>query len=67
MAHPVEFFIRFDQWTVSFLGIFTTIAKTNKLASLFIAHLPINSELISLVMRCHLITSSLSLKLKYFS
>ena len=41
-------------------------AKTKEMASLFISHLPINSEMISLV-RCDHITPSLALELHYFT
>ena len=42
-------------------------AKTNKTASLHIARLPINSEVISLVRKCDNTTDSLALQSRYFS
>ena len=42
-------------------------AKTIKMASFFISHLPTNSELISLVRRCDHIAASLDLQSHYFS
>ena len=53
------------QWTVSFPGISTKSAKTNKMVPLFISHFPINFELISMVRRSDHITASLVLQLHY--
>ena len=49
-----------QNFSVSLLENTTTRAKTNKIASIFISHLPINYELIRLVRRCDHITDTQS-------
>ena len=66
VVHQIQFFRGFNLINKRFLKISTMSAKTNMIAFWFISHLPINSELISLVRRYDHITASLALQSDFF-
>ena len=66
VVHQIQFFRGFNLINKRYLKISTMSAKTNMIAFLFISHLPINSQLISLVRRYDHITASLALQSDFF-